>query len=320
MYLQSFAPVIASGQGGDRPIDGSLGNAILTAASGLPSLQPGSGPLPVVPIDSVPVLQMQFGADATTITQTFTSTVPACVTYPGDPGVSLGGGRRAHYRITKLSINPPLPAGVQPPVAWRPNKPATDTTQSQVDLALFTRNPNVTNSAAERSTELTNQMLSIWGDTCGKIAPPACVFWAFCGQRLGPSPNAWKLNGIVTPDPPNTVRTSPVPTGLQVEQPELSAADAQLLQLGLPIAGKGLYPAQIIGPDTKTLQQGVSFATAPPNRTCQRALELPELLSLNFTTGLNKELKTNPDEIAKKIAELTSVSRWVRFDTALRIA
>jgi len=258
---------------------------------------------------------MQFGVDVSTITQTFTSAVPACVTYPGDPGVSLGGGRKAHYRITKLSIDPPLPSGVQPPVAWRPNKPASDTTQTQVDLALFTRNPNVTNSAAERSTELTNQMLSIWGDTCGRIAPAACVFWAFCGQRLGPSPNAWKLTGIVTPDPPNTVRTSPVPTGLQVEQPELSAADAQLLKLGLPIAGKGLYPAQIIGPDVKNSQQRVSFATAPPNRTCQRALELPELLSLRFTTGLNKEIKTGGDEIAKKIAELTSASRWVRFDT-----
>lgn len=315
MYLQSFAPVIASGQGGDRPIDGSLGNAILTAASGLPSLHPGSGTLPVVPIDSVPVLQMQFGVDASTITQTFTSAVPACVTYPGDPGVSLGGGRRAHYRITKLSIDPPLPAGVQPPVAWRPNKPASDTTQTQVDLALFSRNPNVTNSAAERSTELTNQMLSIWGDTCGRIAPPACVFWAFCGQRLGPSPNAWKLTGIVTPDPPNTVRTSPVPTGLQVEQPELSAADAQLLQLGLPIAGKGLYPAHIIGPDSKNLQQPVTFATAPPNRTCQRALELPELISLRFDTGLNKEIRNGADEIAKKITELVIDSRWVRFDT-----
>jgi len=314
MYLQSYAPVIASGQGGDRPIDASLGDAIMVAAAGLPGLSPGSGTPPTVPVDAVPVLQFQFGVDSSTVSQTFTSAIPACVTYPGNPGVSLGGGRSARYKLTSLTISPPLPAGVTPPVAWRPNKPASDMTQTQVDLAMFSRNPNVVNSAVERSTELTNTQLSIWGDTCRPIAPAACVFWTLCGQRLGPSPNGWKLFGIPSPDPPNTVRTSPVPTGLRVEQPSLSAADALLVQFGLPLTGKGLFPAQVIGlPAANPTFSSVSTG----DRThCMRALELPELLAQPFQSGLEKEIKAgNPAELVKKLANTISDNRWLRFDT-----
>ena len=46
VYLQSFAPVIAQGQG-DRPIDASLGNALLVGGG-------GTTPMPVVPIDTRP--------------------------------------------------------------------------------------------------------------------------------------------------------------------------------------------------------------------------------------------------------------------------
>ena len=309
LYLQSYAPVIASGQGGDRPIDASLGDAIMTVASGPLTMSPASGSLPIVPIDSVPVLQMLFGVDTGAVSQTFTDAIPACVTYPGNPGVSLGGGRYAHYKLNSLTINPPLPAGVKPPVAWRPNKPANDTTQTQVDLAMFSRNPNVVNSAVERSTELTNTQISIWGDTCEPIAPPACVFWTLCGQRLGPSPNAWKLFGIPTPDPPNTKRTSPVPIELKVEQPALSAADALLVTFGLPLAGKGLFPARVIG------SPGVFRPNDDASR-CMRALELPELLSHTFRDDFTKEFRVDdPAAVVKKTTALVEGSRWLRFDT-----
>jgi hypothetical protein len=310
MYLQSYAPVIASGQGGDKPIDGSLGDGVLVTASGLPGLTPISKPEVTVPIDTVPVLQMQFAADASAVASTFTSAIPACVTYPGNPGVSLGGGRFAQYKLTSLDINPPLPGGVKPPVAWRPNKPSTDTSQTAVDLAVFSRNPNVTNSAVERSTELSNSQLSVWGDTCRPIAPPACVLWAFCGQRLGPSPNGWKLFGIPTPDPPNTTRTSPVPAEMQVEQPALSAEDALLVKLGLPLNGQSLVPAQVIG-----------AGVAPPtfvavNRlTCERAVELPELLAAPFQTGLEKEIKDSADKVFKRLETISRENRWLRFHT-----
>ena len=312
MYLQSYAPVIASGQGGDRPIDASLGDAIMVAAAGLPGLSPASGTLPVVPIDSVPVLQLLFGVDTNTVSQTFTSTIPACVTYPGNPGISLGGGRSARYKLTSLTIDPPLPGGVKPPVAWRPNKPSSATAQTQVDLAMFSRNPNVVNSAVERSTELSNTQLSIWGDVCEPIAPPACVFWTLCGQRLGPSPNAWKLFGIATPDPPNTKRTTPVPLTLQVEQPKLSAADALLVKFGLPLTGKGLFPAQVIG-----IRSGSQAGTAGDERTrCMRALELPELLAQPFDSALNQGFRvSNQNELVKRLTGIVTDDRWLRFDT-----
>ncbi len=197
VYLQSFAPVIAQGQG-DRPIDASLGNALLVGGS-------GNQTIPVVPIDTVPVVQMLFGVDVSAVTATFTAPLPSCPTYPGTPGVNLGGSSFAQYQITSLSISPPLPTGFPtPPVAWRPNKPSSDHSQTQVDLALFSRNPNVTTSALDRSDQLSASLTATWGNTCVTVAPPACIFWAFCGQRLGPSTNGWLLHGIAYPDPPNT--------------------------------------------------------------------------------------------------------------------
>lgn len=315
MYVQSFAPVIASGQGGERPIDASLGDAVVTAASGLPGLtvpaDPGS--VPIVPIDSVPVVQMVYGADAATVTQTFTATIPACPTFPGGDGVSLGGGRLAHYKLRSVQLDPPLPAGELPPAVWRPNKPSSDTSQTQVDLALFSRNPNVTNSALERSTDLSDLLVSIWGDTCTEVAPPACVFWAFCGQHLGPSPDGWTLFGTPSPDPPDTQRTTPVPTEMQVEQPTFSGPDKLLMDLSLQLIGEGLQPAQVVGPGSIVPHAAPGAVTG---RSCFRAVEVPELLTAAFSTGLSSELDTGEDPAAlTKLAAEVLASRWLRFHT-----
>jgi hypothetical protein len=317
MYLQSFAPVIASGQGGERPIDASLGDAVSTAASGLPGLAPPAnpGPIPIVPIDSVPVVQMLYGADAATVTQTFTAPIPACPTYPGGAGVSLGGGRYAHYKLRRVLLDPPLPGGELPPAVWRPNKPSADTSQTQVDLALFSRNPNVTNSALERSTELSDLLLSIWGDACTQVAPPACVFWAFCAQRLGPSPDGWTLFGTPMPDPPNTQRTSPVPIEMQVEQPVFSGPDKLLMDLSLQLIGEGLQPAQVVGPGS-ILPHALPSAVA--GRSCFRAVELPELLTFAFGTKLPGELDpTQAAEVLTKLKAEVLDNRWLRFHGGL---
>jgi large repetitive protein len=317
MYLQSFAPVIASGQGGERPIDASLGDAVGSAASGLPglSLLANPGPIPVVPVDSVPVAQMLYGADASTVAQTFTAPIGACPTYPGGAGVGLGGGRSARYKLRSVLLDPPLPGGELPPAVWRPNKPSADTSQTQVDLALFSRNPNVTNSALERSTELSDLLISIWGDTCTQVAPPACVFWAFCGQRLGPSPDGWTLFGTPLPDPPNTQRTSPVPTEMQVEQPSFSGPDKLLMDLSLQLIGEGIQPAQVVGPGSIVQHAATRIVVG---RSCFRAVELPELLTAAFGTKLASEL--NPDQAAKTLSKLKDEvqnSRWLRYHTGL---
>ena len=304
LYLQSFAPVIAQGQG-DRPIDSSLGSAVAVGGG-------GNTPLPVVPINSVPVIQMQYGVDVSAVASTFTVPLPACPTYPGAPGVSLGGGRSAQYQITNLTISPALPTGFPvPPVAWRPNKPSSDTSQTQVDLALFSRNPNVTNSALERSDTYSSTLSATWGDTCATVAPAACVFWAFCGQRLGPSPNGWLLIGKPTPDPPNTTRLTPVPTGMQVTQPTLSASDSLLLSLGLPLVGLGLAPAQVVG---------IGIAVPSRKIPCMRAVELPELVSLGFQNSLGPGFSSDLPGSSAAAAELRATKlaaseRWLRFGT-----
>ena len=306
IYLQSFAPVIAQGQG-DRPIDASLGNALLVGSG-------GTTPIPVVPIDTVPVIQMLYGVDVSAVSSTFTQPLPACPTFPGAPGVNLGGGRFAQYQITSLSISPALPGGFPaPPVAWRPNMPSSDTSQTQVDLALFSRNPNVTNSALERSDNFSNMLSATWGDTCAVVAPAACVFWAFCGQRIGPSPNGWVLTGIPTPDPPNTTRLTPVPTQMQVSQPALSASDQLLLSLGLPLVGEGLAPAQVIG---------IGGSTPSRRLPCLRAVELPELVALSFQSnlaaGFNSSEKNVPPETAAAAGasaqQLAASGRWLQFN------
>jgi hypothetical protein len=303
LYLQSFAPVIAQGQG-DKPIDASLGNALPAG---------GSGNVPVVPIDTVPVIQMVYGVDVSALAATFTQPLSACPTYPGAPGANLGGGSFAQYQITSLSISPPLPTGFTPPTAWRPNKPANDTSQTQVDLALFSRNPNVTNSAVERSDQLNGVVSGIFGQVCTQVAPAACVFWAFCGQQLGPSPNGWLLHGIPYPDPPNTIRRTPVPTAMHVEQPAYSAAESLLLSLGLPLAGVGIASAQVIG---------VPGADAIGRIPCLRAVELPQLVSLSFSSGFTGAIAAADGASAATIAAAADKARklaaencWLRFDT-----
>jgi large repetitive protein len=319
MYLQSYAPVIPSGQGGSRPIDASLGDATETVASEIPGLKPpaqqsGAGP---VPIDTVPVLQFQYAADASGISATFTQPVPQCPMLPtvaGGAAVSLGGGRTAVYQLRQLTINPPLPAAdPPPPVVWRKNTSTGDATATRVDLALFSRDPNLASHALERSTTLKGQLTSIWGGTCAPPAPPACVLWTFCDQRLGPAHAGWQLTGIATPDPAGTQRSSPVPTGMQVEGPDLEAGDALFGSLAPLFGASAWEPARVIG---------VAGPGEENKRTrCWRALELPELLP-SPGTGLGAGYFSSPGNldaelqaISSRIAAQSADSRWVRLHT-----
>jgi hypothetical protein len=264
VYLQSYAPVIAQGQG-DSPIDASLGNALPVGSSGNPI---------VVPINAIPVIQMLYGVGTGSISSTFTEPIPACPTFPGGHGVNFGGGRYVDYEISSLSISPALLAHFPPPpVAWRPNKPSSNTSQTLVDLALFSRNPNVTTSALERSTQLTSNLNATWGNTCAPIAPAASVFFTFCGEPFGPSQNGWLLNGTPWPDPPNTTRSSAVPTQMQVSQPTFTGLANLLLTLGLPLAGQGIVPAQVIGEDLSRIV---------PRPPCLRGVQLPQANAIGF--------------------------------------
>ena len=320
MYLQSYAPVIPSGQGGSRPIDASLGNAVetVTTPNILSTLPPAAavGNLKPVPIDTVPVLQLDYAVDASTIANSFTTAVPQCAALPtstGGTSVSLGGGRKAVYVLRQLTISPPLPSGDPPPPAvWRKNTSGNDMTATRVDLALFSRDPNLASHALERSTTLNGQLTSSWGGVCDPIAPPACVLWTFCGQPLGSASNGWNLVGIPTPDPPGTTRSSPVPIGMQVEGPVFANARNLLAAFGPVFGGDAYQPARIIG---FGYGYGIDF------RRCLRALELPELvnskslteIAKSFAGDLTRHAGAALKQLQAQLATQQANWRWVRL-------
>ena len=287
----------------------------------------GSDPnnLVVVPIDTVPVLQLEYAADASAIASTFTETVPQCPMFPtsiGGKSVSLGGGRTAVYTLASLSIsamnatslnavNPPLPAGTSAvPVVWRKNTPANNKTATRVDLAIFSRDPNIASHAIERSTTLNGQLSSIWGGLCNPVAPPACVLWTFCNQPVNYPQMIWNLTGIPTPDPPGTIRTTPVPTAMEVTAPTLANAAALLAAFGPLFGFSAFQSARVIGIPGNERETG-----------CMRGLELPEILSTsldqlpaNVTYNPVATPILNSPEAQARLKGIESNWRWVRLD------
>ncbi|MEZ6062524.1 MAG: hypothetical protein R3C19_19450 [Planctomycetaceae bacterium] len=250
VFLQSHAPVIAAGQGGERPIDGSLGNAIDAATN------PADADLPQVPIDSLPVLQFFCAprvSDGSSSTTTFTRPLTPAPNLTPNGWVSLGGDRRVRYFLREISLDQGflVPAGAadpKPPATWRRDvPPGAQGANTSVDLALFSNVPIHGERALERSTELNSSVKLRWENLCQKIAPPACVLWTFCGQPFGPSGEGWLLHGTAQPDPPGTVRATPPPTKLQVNEPALSELEQQLNLLGAATHGQFEDAARVIG-------------------------------------------------------------------------
>jgi len=244
VWLQSHAPVITAGQGGDRPIDASLGDAVPSG---------GSATLPVVPIDSVPVVQFLTAPTVSATLTTFTSPLAAAPTLPPGGWVRLGGGRRVTYDLTAITLSGASPlytAGVGAPKAtWRPDPASASASgTAAVDLALFSNVPLMGARALERSTDLTVIVDGVFGGVCTPAARPAAVLWSFCRQPLGPSGVGWDLRGDAWPDPPGTARSTPVDVDLRVDEPVPDPVVAQLdAVLGHTAVG-GSQPAKVIGP------------------------------------------------------------------------
>jgi large repetitive protein len=248
VWLQSHAPVITAGQGGDRPIDASLGDALAVGAAGTP---------PVVPIDAVPVIQFSVTPTVDPALTTFTKPL---VTAPGlPPGgfVDVGAGPKVSYALVGLRLDGPAPAPGTPVATWRPDTATTPTGgKTNIDLALMSNVPLMGARALERSAEMDAVIDGIWGRVCDPIAPPAAVLWTFCRQLLGPSGSGWSLTGHAWPDPAGTARDVPVDLAMRVEEPERSAADLLAdAVLGHTPSGR-LEAARVIGPNGGTGDPG----------------------------------------------------------------
>jgi len=296
VYLQSFSPVIASGQGSDKPIDASLGDAATTADQDMPE----------VPIDSNIVLQFiappvvgtQDGATTQVFGVDFAKPAPNFIEHTNNGWVSISSGREAKFILRSVTINENFDLENLPPVTWRKdnlvriggedadpqlNNKRSDTS---VDLALMSRVPFTAERALERSSELNELVLLQWDNLCTPEAKPACVFFDFCKQPLGLSGNGWRITGTPWPDPPGTKRSKPHVTSMYVEEPEKLPGREALDSLGPSAAGLEFKPAIIIG------QDGI-FSDDDIPRDCLKGVELPNVFK--YKEALAPELEVSEE-------------------------
>ncbi|PZX55353.1 hypothetical protein LV84_02491 [Algoriphagus ratkowskyi] len=248
LYLQSFSPVLNSGQGSIKPIDASLGNGEEITLGAIPS------ELIKVPIDTLPVIQFHASPR---IASTFVGD-----SFVTDPGTFSGiGGKlqlseevEVEYILNKVQL---LENGAvyestseeKPPSVWRIDRPSNgSTTDTAIDLATFSRTPATAPYAIERSSELNTNVEITWKDACKQAAPPASVFFSFCGQHIGYSQSGWTLDGIAKADPEDTIRVKPVDKTMRVihdRKAQADLADIFLEGIGFPHSNQ----AQVIGID-----------------------------------------------------------------------
>ncbi|MFC8350045.1 hypothetical protein [Streptomyces sp. NPDC057280] len=314
VFLQSHAPVLTAGQGGDRPIDASLGDAARDASSG-----------PTVPIDTVPVIQ--FGASPLVAGATsFTTAIPGSPQQTADGFISVGGDREVRYDLRQISLSPPLPtAPGLPPATWRTERaPNPNSADTSIDLALMSRAPTVAERALERSTDLDASITRRWSALCDPVAPPTCILFTFCGQPLGPSGESgegWTLHGTPAPDPPGTSRSAPPDTRLEVDEPTPAPA-SHLLGVVLADAGLGMtVPAEIIGPNVEVTPPD---DPPPEDRTCITFPRRPPQPGANPLVNPGARFTVfdhagalEPDTHIQTIAGITGLRVGFRTDIAL---
>ncbi len=230
LSLHARPPALLTGSGTDQPIDGSMGDAAAGAGQ----------PLPIVPIDIIPVLQFEMcpGVEPActflgTPVQSLIPSLPAGA--PFDPkqlppqAWMRRGPRFYHYRLNSIRLEgidehqQPLPAlvtGRDTPATWWDRAGRHLRGQdNDVQLALLNWNVNPTPAAAESSETQKRHVKNRWGDVCADIAPPGRVLWSFVNVGGGIAVDGWTLNGIAMPDKPKTVRSAPPDTILRVTEP-----------------------------------------------------------------------------------------------------
>lgn len=207
---------LLQGSGVDRPVDGGLGEVV----------SDGGGHLPVVPIDAIPVLQMEMRPNVDSGCKFFNETIfPPKLPMPG--GWVRRGERFYRYIVKSIQLdgidahghplNPVVEEGDTPTVWWDRSSNSEDDTN--VQLALLNWIPDPTPAAAERNTSLDKRICRRWGDVCAEVAAPTSVLWTFLQSTAGRSIGGWKLQGLAWPDALGTFRSSQPDVHLQVTEP-----------------------------------------------------------------------------------------------------
>ena len=309
IYLQSFSPVLVSGQGSTKPIDASLGAAHDLA----------DGPIPEnlirVPIDSLPVIQFHASPKIASgfVTDSFIAN-PGTLSGTGGK-IQLSDEVEVEYildRIILMEGDSPYTSstGTKPPSVWRLDRPNNSSpTDTAVDLATFSRTPATAPYAVERSSELYKNVEVRWENACKQAAPPASVLYTFCDQALGISASGWTLTGIPKPDPENTVRVKPVHKTMKVYQEgngSLGLGNLLLESLGFETNN----PAQVVGIDGFPTPVRVSKekkcikTLVNPSKTVANSITLEKELKLTITKPIQKPpvvVNPNLSKVAGKI-------------------
>jgi hypothetical protein len=202
LKLISRSPALVQGSGTDRPIDAAYKDG-----------QPTNADLPVVPIDTIPLLMMcapplwggvKFKGTA----------LNGSNEGPGDGWVARGDSY-FKYTLTSVELSGTTTEGATPATWWMPK---SGDKAYEAQLALLSWIPEATPKAIEYSKHLEDWVKETWGTICLPAAPPTPVLWTFLHELLGPSPVGWWLDGTAWPDPPNTVRSAPTNPEVKVTE------------------------------------------------------------------------------------------------------
>ena len=197
--IVSRTPALVEGTGVDRGIDAKLGDMFHEG------VDDAEKPVPVVPIDAIPVLSFAMPP--------LDGGISVFGESPQGPTGAEEGGFRAQgdtafaYTLTEITVervgeSDVLLPGNAPSTWWTLEPPDGENLTSHLSLLNWV--PNPTPKALERSEILEEIVRERWGRICHSPAPAAPVFWTFNDEPYGPSASGWDLNGTAWPDPEDT--------------------------------------------------------------------------------------------------------------------
>ncbi|MEO1732510.1 MAG: hypothetical protein AAFR45_02600 [Pseudomonadota bacterium] len=232
----SRTPALVEGTGVDRGIDSKLGDMFQEGVD-----DANVKPLPVVPIDAIPVLS--FAMPPLDGGITIFGESPEGATGAKADGFKAQGDTAFAYTLKEITVErvgetDVLLPGNAPSTWWTLEPPDGDNLTSHLSLLNWV--PNPTPKALERSEILEETVKERWGTVCHPAAPAAPVLWTFNAEPYGPSATGWDLDGIAWPDPSNTRRSDPADVALHVRETWRSG-DAVLDML------RGIIPATVEG-------------------------------------------------------------------------
>jgi len=237
-FIKSRSPALLQGSGVDRPIDGSLGNALQADAQ--PSFNDPN--LLIVPIDSIPVVAMNVAPGVESGLSLLGTAINAAPGVPVD-GFVARGSEKYKYTIGSITLQRVSPGGdavigtTVPITWWTVNNATGDNPVAQ--LALFTWEPVAASKAIEKSLSLVDSVEEHWGQTCDDAAPAAPVLWTFRYEKPGFSVIGWDLEGTAWPDPEDSRRSG---------QPDTQLLVTERWRTGDPKVDtmRGIFPALVL--------------------------------------------------------------------------